>query len=187
VLDTREPRQTARSDGALSTVADPLQTDVGRIRRGYVYRRIFTALLLGFVLAAALGVFGVRTRTTGASAGPLSTRLEYASVNRRGVTSVWQLAVHRVGGFDDDVNVELSLAYFDTLAFRGMEPEPDSSTTKAGTIEWTFTKPSGSDFALHIDAQIDSATRPGRHRGFAVVTVGDDAPVRLDFRTWVYP
>jgi hypothetical protein len=181
--------RSAREDRLVraSTTAEPLGIDAGRLRRGHALRRIFVALLLGFVIAAAFGVFGVRTRTTGASAGALSARLEFASVNRRGVTSAFELGVRRAGGFGDGVKVRVPLAYLDTLAFRGMDPEPDSTTADAGTVEWTFTQPRGSSFALRIDAQIDSSTRPGPHRGSATVSVGDDPPVRLRFTTWVLP
>jgi len=40
---------------------------------------------------------------------------------------------------------------------------------------------------MHIDSQIDASTRFGRHAADVIVRVGDDAPVTLQFTTWVFP
>jgi hypothetical protein len=187
VLDSRESHETQGEPPGLSTTADALQVDRRRLQRGYVLRRTFIVLLVVFVAAAAVGVFGVRTRTVRASAGPLSAELEYAAINRRGVTSVWQLDIARRGGFDDDISVSLSQDYYDTLAFRGMSPDADTSSADGRVVRWTFTAPRSSTFTTRIDAQIDGASQPGRHRGTAVVRVGDEPPVTLHFTTWVLP
>jgi hypothetical protein len=187
VAATTESGLTEAEPEHLSTTADALAIDATRLHRGVWWRRLFTGLLLAFVVAAALGVFGVRTHTTGASAGPLQASLEYASTNRRGVTSAFHLDVRRRGGFPDDVVVQVSQGYLDTFAFRGMDPEPDSSTADGAHVTWTFTKPTGDRFTMRLDVQIDSATHPGRHRGEATVRVGDRPPVRIHFSTWVFP
>ncbi len=184
MVATTETRRVAE---ARSTTADARSIDATRLRRGVWWRRGCTALLLAVVVAAAFGAFGVRTRTTHASAGALEASLEYASANRRGVTSAFHLEVRRRGGFPDDVTVQVSHGYLDTFAFRGMDPEPDRSSANGSRVSWTFTKPTGEHFTMRLDVQIDSATRPGRHAGDAIVRVGDEAPVRLHFTTWVFP
>jgi hypothetical protein len=185
VVATTESDRSASEP--LSTTVETLSIDATRLHRGVWWRRVFTTLLIAFVVAAALGVFGVRTRTTHASAGPLAASLEYATANRRGVTSVFHLDVRRRGGFSDDVAVQVSSSYLDTLAFRGMDPEPDTSSANGSHVTWTFTKPTGDHFTMRIDGQIDSATHPGRHSGDAIVRVGDEPAVRLHFTTWVFP
>jgi hypothetical protein len=187
VVATTESGPAQAAPEPLSTTADALSIDATRLHRGVWWRRVFTALLLAFVVAAALEVFGVRTHTTKASAGPLEASLEYASANRRGVTSVFHLDVRRRGGFPDDVTVQVSSSYLETLAFRGMDPDPDQASADATHVTWTFTKPTGDRFSMRVDAQIDSATHPGRHRGEAIVRVGDRPPVTLHFTTWVFP
>jgi hypothetical protein len=170
-----------------STTADALDLDAARLRRGIWWRRAFTVLLFAFVVAAALGVFGIRTRTVGGSEGPLHASLEYASANRRGVTTPFRLEVTRRGGFPDDVTVLLSADYMESLAFRGMGPDADQSSANREFVSWSFTKPTGDVFQMHIDAQVDASTGFGRHAAEAVVRVGDDAPVTLHFTTWVFP
>jgi hypothetical protein len=187
VVATTESGPAQAAPEPLSTTADALSIDATRLHRGVWWRRAFTLLLFAFVAAAAFGAFGVRTHTTHASAGALQASVEYASANRRGVTSVFHLEVHRRGGFPDDITVQVSSGYLETLAFRGMDPEPDQSSADATHVTWTFTKPAAERFSMRVDAQIDSATQPGRHKGEAIVRVGDRPPVTLHFTTWVFP
>jgi hypothetical protein len=184
---TRTESSRTEPGPELSTTAEAVSIDASRLQRGVWWRRAATLLLFVFVAAAAFGVFGVRTHTTHASAGPLQASLEYAASNRRGVTSVFRLEVDRRGGFPDDITVQVSSGYLDTLGFRGMDPDPDTSSANGSSVTWTFTKPTGDRFTMRIDAQIDSATRPGRHSGEAIVRVGNHPPVRLHFTTWVFP
>jgi hypothetical protein len=185
VVATTESAPTERDP--LSTTADALSIDVARLHRGVRWRRVFTLVLFAFVVAAAFGAFGVRTRTAHGHAGAVQASLEYAAANRRGVTSVFHLDVRRRGGFPDDVTVQVSSSYLETLAFRGMDPEPDTSSADGENVTWTFTKPTGDRFTMRLDAQIDSATHPGRHAGEAIVRVGDRPAVTLHFTTWVFP
>jgi hypothetical protein len=144
-------------------------------------------LLALFVGAAAAGVFGVRTRTVSATGTGMSARLQYATVNRRGVTTPWRLFVHRAGGFPHDVHVWVSLSYLDTIDARSLDPQPQSSVTDAAMIEYTFTRPRGPNLTVRLDGSIDASASPGRHRGIAVVNVGDAPSLRLRFTTWVLP
>src|SRR4051812_18665381 len=186
VLETHE-RERSDQPPRYPTTAEVVHPGDRRVRRGRVIRRLFTALLVAFVVAAAAGVFGVRTRTVRATRGDLSVRLHYSAVNRRGVTSAWELVVQRLGGFDNAVRVRVSSRYLDTLDLRGVAPEPAASTTDAAMTEYTFTRPRSSTLTMRIDSEVDPGASPGRHRGIAIVRTGDAPPLTLHFLTWVLP
>jgi hypothetical protein len=40
---------------------------------------------------------------------------------------------------------------------------------------------------VRVDGSIDPSASPGRHRGTAVVNIGDAPALRLRFTTWVVP
>jgi hypothetical protein len=171
----------------LSTVAGALEIDPRRLHRGVWVRRAFTAALFAFVIAALFGVFGIRTNTVEARADGMTARFQYASINRRGVTSLFRLRVDRPAGFESEVTVRVTLDYFDIIAFRGMSPEPTEQTTDATAVEWTFARPEGDTFTLNVDGQIDPSLSPGRHRGQLAVWVGGGQPAVVHFTTFVLP
>lgn len=188
MLDVRRSRDPERAQRPpISTTADALEIDPKRLQRGVFFRRVFTTLLFVFIGAAMFGVFGIRTNTVTARGDGMTAHLEYASINRRGVTSAFKLRVDRPAGFAQDVHARLTLDYFDIIGFRGMTPQPASEVTDATAVDWTFTRPKGTTFSFDIDGQLDSAVSPGRHRGVLTVYVGDGEPLPLHFTTFVLP
>ena len=172
---------------SIPTAEDALGVDVHRLRRGVVWRRVGVTMLALFVAAAVLGWFGLRTRTVRTTAGTVSVELQYASISRRGITTPWQLTVHRDGGLPEQVDVAVSLAYLDALQTQRVSPDPSRSTTTGDTEVWTFSTSGTDTLVVALDADTDPQTAPGRHRGSVTVRAGDQPVATLRFMTMVVP
>lgn len=171
---------------SIPTSEDALDVDVTRLRRGVVVRRVGVAVLALFVAAAALGWFGLRTRTIRTSAGEVSAQLEYTAIARRGITTPWQLTIRRTGGLPKTVDVAVSLAYLDALQMQRVSPDPSDATTTSDAEVWTFSTAGNDTLVVSLDANTDPQTTPFRHKGTVTVRAGTDVAT-LHFTTMVVP
>ena len=84
------------------------------------------------------------------------------------------------------MTVATSIGYIDLLDLNGIEPGPDSETTNAGQVLWTFSTPDADDMTISVDAFISTNI----HRGASAVTsvIEGGAPVvQVAYHTRVSP
>jgi hypothetical protein len=147
-------------------------------------RRVALVVLAAFVLAGAVGLFGIRTRTVSASGGGYQMSLDYPWTDRPGQPIHWVLTVRRDGGFTDDVHVGITQAWFDLLDLNDIEPQPSASHSDGRFVVWTFDPPAGDVLRVSIDALIQLNTHFGSGAEVAVMEGGRPV-VSVHYRTWV--
>ncbi|MBW0089058.1 hypothetical protein I4I73_01575 [Pseudonocardia sp. KRD-184] len=169
----------------LSTLADVRPASAGpRSVRG---RSATIALLLVIVLAGAGGLFGVRTTTTTATAGPFELSLEHAWIARAGLDVPWTVSVHRTGGFTGPVTLAVTSSYFDIYESQGLDPEPATRTADAEFLYWTFDPPpSGENLTVDFDAYIQPSSQWGASGRLRLIEDGASV-VLVDFTTALVP
>src|SRR5688500_12242998 len=96
-----------------STSTLPEEFHPSRARRARVLRRVFVVLLVAFLLAAAFGAYGPRTRDRTATGGGYELTVHYAVVSRPGLATPWSLEIRHAGGFDGPVAISTTARYFD--------------------------------------------------------------------------
>jgi hypothetical protein len=164
----------------------PPEIKIDQIRRARMYRRIGIGLLTAVVLAGAVGLFGIRTRTVTASGGGYDLTLQYPATDRADQPIHWVLTVHRVGGFAGPVDIGITQSYLDLLDMNDVEPQPSSAKTQGPFVVWTFDEPSGDVLRVSIDAQIQLNGHFGAPATVALLE-GGRSVAELTYRTWVAP
>lgn len=158
-----------------------------RQRRARSWRRVGLAVMGAVVVAAMLGLLGVRYRTVQASDGGMTLSVRYAAVGRPGLGVSWQIEVDRPGGFTGDVELLVDARYFDQLDENGIDPEPAETRSRGDFVVWTFDQPDGERLVVDLDARIAPTWQP-RARGSVAVLGGDGQPqVDVEFDTWSLP
>jgi hypothetical protein len=167
------------------TAPDPIPQS--RLRRARAIRRIALGTLFAFVLAGALGLFGIRTRTVTAAGDGYGLRLRYTAIDRSDQPLYWVLRVSHLGGFTTPIAVGVTQSYLDLLDINAIEPEPTSSRMVGPFVVWTFEPPPpGEDLRVLLDANIMLNARFGASATVAVFEGG--APVaQVHYRTWTAP
>jgi len=84
-----------------------------KLRRARLGRRILLGAMIAFVGLGLAGVLGQRTATVTARSNGYELAVTYGSVVRPGVPIRWNVNVHRDGGFQGPIDVEVSRHYFD--------------------------------------------------------------------------
>jgi hypothetical protein len=170
----------------LPTDTAPPERPLRRLQRARLGRRIIITALVLFLLAAALGAFGVRTRTVTSAGGGFELTVEYATVTRPGLATPWSVEVRRPGGFDDPIVIAVSSEYLDMFDENGLDPDPSKATSYPGYVEWSFEPPSTDTLSVAFDARLEPARQWGRPGTVQVINNG--RPVtEVVFRTWVMP
>jgi hypothetical protein len=172
-------------DGPQTDTA-PSDRPLNQLERARLGRRIILTLLGLFLLAAALGAFGVRTRTVTSSGGGYELTVEYATVTRPGLATPWSVEVRHPRGFDGPVTIAVSASYLDMFDENGLDPDPSKATADASYVEWEFEPPRGDVLGVSFDARLEPARQWGRP-GIVKLLVGDRAVTQVSFRTWVMP
>lgn len=167
-----------------STLVD-LRT-VSQNRRGRVVRRGTIAVLTVFVLAGAAGLFGVKTRTTSASAQGYTLSVEHAWISRAGLDTPWLVRVHHPGGFDAPIILATDVTYFSMFESQGFVPEPDSETTSATEIFQEFAAPPGDTLTVEFDAYVQPSAQRGRSARTSLVIDGEKIAT-VNYRTRLVP
>jgi hypothetical protein len=155
-------------------------------RRSYWLRLAGVVLLAAFIVAAAVGLMGVRSRTVSA-AGADGTRvtLTYAAVTRPGLATPWEVVIERPGGFDGPLTVRTSTDYLAAFDENGLSPDPDSATTDEDETVWEFEPPDGDTMVVWFDARWEPAVQ-WRRSGTTTVEVGGET-IAVSYTTWVWP
>lgn len=149
-------------------------------------KRAFLTLVLLFVGAGLIGLLGVRTTTASDDGGGWALELRHAEVARPGLDVPWEVTVHHDGGFDKEIVLAVTGAYFDIYETQGFTPEPTEMTRDAGTLLMTFAAPAGDTFVLAYDAYIQPSAQQGE--GGTLAVLDDGARVAsVDFTTTLLP
>ncbi len=149
-------------------------------------RRAAVAALTLFVLAGAVGVFGVRTRTATAEAEGYRLEVRHASISRAGLDTPWRVTVHHSGGFDGPVTLATDLEYFGLFESQGFTPEPDAETTGTRYLYQEFAPPPGDTLTVEFDAYIQPAAQRGRRAQTSLIIDGREITA-VSYRTRLMP
>jgi len=183
---SRPDRRAGAPTPAFSTAPD--EPSRGWIRFEQILRTIAYVVVFGVVLAALLGLTGLRTREVTVTNDDVVLTVTYAQVTRPGIATPFEIAIDSADGgpLPDELTVEVPSAYMAMFDENGLDPEPESVASDGTTETWTFA-PNG-EASLHID--FDARLQPNVHSGrTATVRVEGDGvdAVQARGRTWVLP
>jgi hypothetical protein len=152
-----------------------------------IARTLGLLVLLAVVVAGAVGVFGVHSRTVDSTGAGYRLTVTYPQTARSGLDVPWRARIHRSGGLPDDVTLAVSADYFRMFETQGFFPDPDSATSDAKFVYLTFTKPpAGEDLVVDYDAYIQPASQIGKSAVVRLI-VGGREQTRVSLRTWLVP
>lgn len=155
-----------------------------RARQG---RRVAIVMLWLVVIAGAVGLLGVHSRTVAASGGGMHASLTYAGIARAGWDVPWHLEITKEGGFGDGiVTVAVSQSFFDIYETQGFHPSPASETSDGRYVYLEFAPPPGDTLVVDYDAYIQPTAQLGRHSDVKVITDGQER-LSLTWRTFLLP
>jgi hypothetical protein len=178
VPEEREPISTA-----------PRDHDRRLQRRSRDLHRAFFVGLALFVLAAALGVFGARGRSTTVAGGGYELAVHYPQVTRPGLSEpVWFVVRREEGGpLPGEITLETTADYlriFDDLA---IEPEPEQSRADGEDLVWVFSPEEDAEvLEVFLDVRVDPGIQWGREGTVTLHAEGEER-ASTDVRTWVLP
>jgi len=125
-------------------------------------RRIGLALFAVPVIASAVGTFGPREATIGASGGGYALSVEYPRATRSSIVAPFAFSVSKTGGFGEDpVVVRIDRAFMDRLDFQNWYPVPAAEHNDGDQIVYEFDPPDGEVLRVSLDA------RTGPNQGYS--------------------
>jgi len=171
------------------TPTAPKGTDIEKLRRSRLVRRLFITGLVVFLVLGMLNVFGVRTREKSASGGGIELTVRYSTVSRPGLATPWSVEVTQPGGFPDGVTLAVTSSYFDGFDENGLDPAPEEETNDGERTIWRFGSSAGDTLTVSFDARIEPGVQLARLKGSVSVLAGPSSPpaVTVDFATLVMP
>jgi len=156
-------------------------------RRGRITRRLGFALLLVFVLASFLGIYGPTHKTITTTDGLTELSLHYGWIVRSGQAVPMEIAVHRDGGFDGPVTVAFDRDVFDRLDFQNWYPNPSAEVGEPDRVVYEFDPPEGDTLTVALDARVAPTQFGGRHEYTVYVDEGGVPVAETDYVIWVVP
>ena len=159
------------------------------VRRGRMVRRAVITVVVLFVLAGLLNVFGHKDRTSTAITDHWHLSVTHASVSRGGLASNWSLELRRLDGEDlpEELEVRSRADYFAIYDENGLDPEPESSWVDGDDLVWTYRPPPDSaSLVIDFDARLQPNAR-WRHPGRTTIVVAEDPVVSVGYETWAVP
>jgi hypothetical protein len=179
------PPEAEDEQVGLSTIPEP--------RTALIWERPMRLVSVGIigavVLAASLGLLGVRTTKTSATGNGLSISVEYAAVSRGGLATPFSVEVATENGspLPSSTTIRVSSPYLAMFDDNGIEPAPASSFNTGDWTWWTFEVPTGaSRLQIDLDARLEPSVQFGRGAEAAVEIEGREV-VAAEFNTWVMP
>lgn len=170
-------------------MSDSTLREVRRAHEGPVPRwgrRAGLTALLVIVVAGALGVFGVHSRTTSARGGGYQLTVTYPQTARAGLDVPWRALVHHPGGFTSSLTLAVSTDYFRMFETQGFFPNADSETNDGKFVYLTFARPDGEDFVLDYDAYIQPSSQLGKSATVQLIVHGRTVATAT-LHTWLVP
>jgi hypothetical protein len=169
------------------TTTLPDEPSLARVRRAQTARRVGATVLVLFVLAGALGLFGTRTSTASSEAGGYRVEVTYPQVSRPGHAVRFEVLIHRDGGFPDPIRVRMSGGYFDLFDENAFGPDPESQTTDATYEYFEYQAPEGEDFLISSDTRVEPARQRGESGEVSVLDAEGHPVATVRFRTRIWP
>ena len=163
--------------------APPLE----RVRRARNLRRIGSTLLVLFVLAGAVGVFGTRTTTKTVESGGYRVAVTYPSDSRPGHAVRFKVAVHADGGFTDPIRIRMSARYFELFDENAFDPDADAQTMDATYSYLEYAVPPGKDFLISSDTRVEPSRQRGESGSVSVLDDEGQPVVTVRFKTRIWP
>ena len=149
-------------------------------------RRVALTLVALVVLAALVGVLGVRTSTAEAERGGWTMSVDYPAVARPGLDVRWRVHVQHPGGFGKTLTLAVSSDWWEIFETQGFFPEPDGVQRDGSTTYLDFDDPPGDTFVLDYDAYVQPSAQIGRTARVGVV-VDDSEVVGVTWKTRLVP
>jgi hypothetical protein len=168
-----------------STLPEPREP--AEIKRARDWRRAGLVLLVLFVIAGAIGVFGTRTSEAAASAGGYTVTVTYPKASRPGHAVRYEVEVKHPGGFDGPIRMRLLSSYFDLFDENSFNPDPDTSTTNGDYDLYEFTPPGGDTFVLSSDTRVEPARQRGEAGEVSVLDGSGRPVVTVRYQTRIFP
>lgn len=160
-------------------------------RRRLLHRIVGGLLALIMALAVLDGLdvwntLGPDERHRTASGGGFDLDVEYPSITRPALASVFRVEVHRDGGFDEPVQIGISRKYLEAWDLNGVLPSPAAEASLGEWILWEFDPPPGDELLVTYEARLE----PGRQTsvpGEVAVVVEHEPVTAVRFTTVVRP
>jgi hypothetical protein len=143
----------SRSDPA--TLPD--SRDPGRVQRARWVRAVSTVVLALYVLAGAVGVFGVREAVVTDERDGVTLEVRHASVTRAGLATPYEVVVTDPAGFTDRVEVAVEVKLLDRFDFQNFYPQPAGSRNDGTWVVHEFDPPDGDTFRWTFDVRTSPA------------------------------
>lgn len=153
------------------------------------FHAVSIALVALIVLAAALGLLGVRTGTVASSGDGFVLEVMHTEMTRAGLATPWSAEVSTVDGsaLPEMVTVGMTTSYLASFDLNGLSPTPSSSFSTEEWTWWEFEVPPGeSSLHVELDVRLEPAVQWARS-GSAALEIDGQRPASVDFTTWVMP
>lgn len=141
------------------------------------------------VLAAGVGLLGVRTGTVVSTGGGYVLEVLHTELARPGLATPWSAEVSTSDGsaLPEMVTIGITTSYLAMLDLNGLSPTPSSSFSTEEWTWWSFEVPPGEpSLYVHLDVRLEPAVQWVRS-GSAMLEIGGETKAAVDFATWVLP
>ena len=170
-----------------ASLTAPEEMSPARLRRARLGRRTGISLLVLFVGAGLLNLFGSHSVTASSEHAGLGLTVVYPNRTRPALPIRWSAEVTSDGGFSGPVHIAVNQDYFNYFDFNNFYPTPDSTENRGAFVIFTFQHPSTDTLKVLFDGR----TQPGRF-GIAdartrILDDGGDSLVEVDYTTEVFP
>lgn len=165
----------------------PAERPLPLVRRAQTARRIGATLLVLFVLAGAIGLFGTKTGTTEAEAGGYRVEVTHPTISRPGHAVRFKVLIRHEGGFPDPIRIRMSSQYFDLFDENAFDPDAESQTTDGTYSYLEYKAPDGDVFVLISDTRVEPDRQRGESGDVSVLDAQGVPVVTVRFRTRIFP
>jgi hypothetical protein len=166
---------------------EPHESPERATRVDVAYRRALIAFSATVLLAALLGLMGVKQAEAAASASGYELTVRHASVSRPGLATPFDVTVGRDQPLPGEVVLEVSSNYLAAFDENGLDPQPTRSFSDGERERWLFEVPAGERrLTVSFDARLEPSVQWTRTATVRLLVEGEEVTV-VDLRTWVMP
>jgi hypothetical protein len=165
----------------------PADAPLDELVRARRYRRIGLAVLGLIVVAGLLNLLGVRHAVAVADGGGYRLEVRYGRVTRPGLSTSWEVAVTRPGGFEGPITLATNVDYFDRFDFNQFYPEPSTTSSRDDVVLLTFEDIEGDRFVVRFDGRASPTFVFALAEGSTALEIEGRELVRVDYTTVVMP
>lgn len=144
------------SKRASATAPEEIRSD--RLRRARLGRRAGVGLMVVFVGAGLLNLFGSHSAKVTATRGGMTLTVTYPDRTRPALPVRWKVDITSAAGFSQPVHLAVNLRYFNFFDFNNFYPTPDSTENRGDLVVFTFATPPGNTLTVLFDGRM----QPGR-------------------------